>query len=139
MLHFLGHYTSGKSSPLKPEPTSPNVSDRSSSLDLTLAVMNMITKICLYTTQPESHRHMTTTTTIVTTYPFLKLRISTRTRLKRIYVRFVSLSIIQYPIQSSFTQPTRKKGIVGIQLRVRSHRDTSPTQRVSRCHLLLYL
>jgi hypothetical protein len=31
-----------------------------------------------------------------------------------------------------------KKGMVGIQETARSHRDTSPTQRVSRRHLLLY-
>ena len=123
--------------PLKSVMTTLKVSDRSFSLDRTPAVMNMITKISLYTTQPESHPHMTITI-IVTTYPFLKLRISTKTRLKRIYVRFVSLSIIQNPIQFSFTQLNRRKVTFGIQLRVRSHRDTSLTQRVSRCRLLLY-
>jgi hypothetical protein len=133
MLHFFCHYTSSKSLPLKPVKISLTIFDRSFSLDPTIA----FTKICLYTTQAESHLHMTITT-IVTTYPFLNLRISTITRLERIYVRFVSPSIIRCPIQSSFIHPHRKKGMVGIQARARSHRDTSPTQRVSRCHLLLY-
>jgi hypothetical protein len=125
-----------KSPPLETVTTSLNVSDRSFFLDPTLPVTNMITKRYLCTTQAGRHLYMTITTITVTTYPFLKLRISTKTRLKRIYVRFVSL--IQYPIQSSSTQLNRKNGNVGIQPRARSHRDTSPTQRVSQCHLLLY-
>ena len=137
MLHLFSHYPSSKSPPLKPVKTSlTRFFDRSFSLDPTHAVTNTLTKICLYI-RAESHLHMTITT-IVTTYPFLNLRISTMTRLERIYVPFVSLPIIQCPIQSSFTQLYRKKGMVGIQARARSHRDTSPTQRVSRCHLLLY-
>lgn len=140
MLYFFCHYTSSKFPPLKPV-ISPRtfLIIRSSSLDPTLAVANMITKIRLYKSQPESHPHMTITIIVGTTYPFLKLRISTKTRLMRIYVHFVSLSIIQYPIQSSFTQLNPKKGTtIAIQLRARSHRDTSPTQRVSQCPLLLY-
>lgn len=95
----------------------------------------MITKlkIYLYTTQPESHPHMT-----ITTCPLPNPPISTKTRLKRIYVHFVFLSSIQYPIPSSSTPLNHRKGNVGIQWKARSHRDMSPTERVSQCHLLLY-